>query len=582
MTARRLHIALFGAALSGCLSVPDGPESMCESTSDCDGNEVCEQGVCWGDPPAAAYAALISPPSTRPDLAPRELSMVDLPTDGWWGELTLDKPLVVSGRIVEYCAPPMLDCDPTSLSATITVSRASQFSGGPGFKTVVNVDAAQAFSIPVPRRNDSDAPYLVTIVPEDGRAFGAVRSAAEHVPPRRLKLSLDDKGASSTIDLGGANLPMISGALTDSLGQGLVDYRVVAIGRWEPTEAATEVSSVAIVGASGSYAITLSADLVGTVDLVAKPPAASGGPTVRVTGLDATRSTQRNITAPATLGNVVELPVVIDGVDLSGAVSLVAGATVAVTGSVTAGATTFTVSDSQVTDKSGAVKLHVLNGAAVSGSYRISVTPPAGAPLAVIYDETVALPTDGKPVARRLSARVAIRGRILDASSAPLAGVAVTARPSLNFLWGLDSAPQAFVGAIPAASTVTSNSGEFLLWVDAEVAQASAAYDLAIEPPTTTRLPAFVKTASVSLAGVDAVTDIVLPDAAYVHGRIVAPDGEPVENAEIKLYLGATATQLDLCSLVLHAPTTCPVPATLQGRGTTDATGTAGIALPRS
>lgn len=580
MSMRRLSIALVGA-LGGCLSVPDGPASMCDSTSDCNGSEVCEEGVCWGDPPAETYAAVISPPSTRPDLAPREISGLGLPSDGWWGEVVLDKPLVVSGRVLEYCAPPGLDCDPTSLSATITVSRASQFSGGPGFKTVVNVDAAQAFSIPVPRRNDSDAPYLVTIVPEGGRSFG-VRSAAEQVPPRRLKLSLDDKGASSSIELGGANLPVISGTLTDSLGQGLVDYRVVAIGRWEATEAATEVSSVATVGSNGSYAITLSADLVGTVDLVAKPTASSGGPTVRVAGLDATHSSQRNITAPATLGNAVELPVAVDGVDLSGAVSLVAGATVSVTGSVTAGATTFTVSDAQVTDKSGAVKLHVLNGAAVSGSYRISVIPPAGAPLGVLYDQAVALPSDGKPVARRLSARVAIRGRILDASSDPLAGVAVTARPSLNFLWGLDTAPQAFVGAIPAASTVTSNSGEFLLWVDAEVAQASAAYDLAIEPPTTTRLPAFVKTASVSLAGADAVTDIVLPDAAYVHGRVVAPDGVPVENAEIKLYLGATTTQLDLCSLVPHAPTTCPVPATLQGRGTTDATGTAGIALPRS
>jgi len=72
---------------------------------------------------------------------------------------------------------------------------------------------------------------------------------------------------------------------------------------------------------------------------------------------------------------------------------------------------------------------------------------------------------------------------------------------------------------------------------------------------------------------------ITLPDAAYVHGRITGPDGASVENAELKLYL--VPTELSLCSEVAHAPASCPIPAQLQDRNTSDAMGTVRLALPR-
>jgi hypothetical protein len=80
---------------------------------------------------------------------------------------------------------------------------------------------------------------------------------------------------------------------------------------------------------------------------------------------------------------------------------------------------------------------------------------------------------------------------------------------------------------------------------------------------------------------VDAIPlgEVTLPDAAYVHGRITGPDGEPVENAELKLYL--VSTELVLCSEVAHAPASCPIPALLQGRNTSDSKGTVRLALPR-
>ena len=63
--------------LAGCLDVPSGPDVECSTTSDCDSasGEICDEGVCWGNPPQGMYAVVISPPSSRKDLVPRELTM---------------------------------------------------------------------------------------------------------------------------------------------------------------------------------------------------------------------------------------------------------------------------------------------------------------------------------------------------------------------------------------------------------------------------------------------------------------------------------------------------------------------------
>ena len=138
---------------AGCLSVPSEIAPMCKATLDCDSEhgEVCEEGVCWGNPPASLFAAVISPPSNRRDLVPREMLPFALSSDGWMGELRLDAPALLSGRIIAYCPAPMTGCDAAPLAATVTVSRPSLFRGGPGFKTIVNVEAgAESFSIPVP------------------------------------------------------------------------------------------------------------------------------------------------------------------------------------------------------------------------------------------------------------------------------------------------------------------------------------------------------------------------------------------------------------------------------------------------
>ena len=600
--ARRAVISALAtcvAALAGCLSVPDGPTPMCKATADCDSasGEVCEQGVCWGNPPPGAFAAVLSPPSTRHDEVPRELPPFSLAADGQLGDLQLTPPVLLNGRVVAFCAPPGMDCDSAPIGATVTVSRASQFHGGPGFKTIVNVErGAESFSIPVPATTPSDAPYIITIAPDGTRRIGATNpspSAAEQVPPLRMQISLAASTPLKTLELGRQGLPTISGNLSNVLGQGLGGYRVSALGKWDASEPDTEVSTAAFTDATGNYKLTLSDDLVGTVEVVARPiasPVTSNAspvaPTVHLANIDATRSsTGRNAITPISLGNVTSVTVVVTGVDLNGTISGVRGARVSGAGALVDKLTSFTVADEQVTDDQGQATLHLLDGSGIVGSYRLSISPPASSTLSAAFDQKLAVvpAATAVPIAVQLGARIAVRGVVVDSAGAPLNNVAVTARPSLRFLWSLASAPQAFVSALPIATTVTPATGEFVVWVDAVVDQVWGQYDLMIEPPTTSLAPTYIagdqmipRSATLDAYNVGTLT---LPDSAYVHGQLQDSAGAPLENAELKIYLADP--QAALCTEVAHAPASCPIPASLQGRNTSDAKGAVRLVLPR-
>ena len=580
---------VFGlAALGGCLNVPDGPAPMCHVNADCDqkNGEVCDEGVCWGNPPPGPFAAVVSPPSTSHDLVPREIPTIEIPDFGWMGDLALEASLPLNGRIVAFCPAPMTGCDTTTLGATVTVTRRSLFHGGPGFKTVINVDAgADSFAIPVPRTRPGDDPYTVTIVPAGGQTAGT--GPAERVPPLRMQVSVTGNTPASSIVLGGMDLPVISGTLTNGLGQGIMGYRVVALGRWDPTEAPIEVSSVSFTSTTGAYAVTLSDQLVGTVEIVARPPSGTIAPTVHIANIDATKSSQHNVIEPTNLGTGARVVVgPVTGVDHSGVISPVRGALVSVTGTlvITNPLTSFAMSDQQLTGDDGMVTLNLVDGAGLAGLYRLSIIPPASSSLGAAFDQKLVSSTE-----QRLTSRVALHGTVVDHAGKPLNNVAITARPSLRFLWTLDAAPEAFVAAIPAATAVTLATGEFVVWVDAAIAQVWGNYDLLIEPPATAQAPTYTKTdvdirrdGTLSPDGApDSVSldKITLPDAAYVHGQITGPYGASVENAELKLYL--VSTELSLCSEVAHAPASCPIPAQLQDRNTSDAMGTVRLALPR-
>jgi hypothetical protein len=209
--------------------------------------------------------------------------------------------------------------------------------------------------------------------------------------------------------------------------------------------------------------------------------------------------------------------------------------------------------------------------------------PPPGAPVGVVFDR----PLDGDPVVR-LPDRITVGGRLRDAAGQPLGGVQVTVRPSLRFAWSLEGRGQEFVTAIPAATVVTTPEGDYAAFVDPFLADEVGDndvwgfYDITVEESANT--PAWALFDFEIARDTDIVKheveDIVVPDAAHIHGHITDASGVLIEGAELKLFRAASAAA-QLCTLVQHAPPSCPIPAQLLGRGASDVSGEFRLTLPR-
>ncbi len=591
MTRAALSSALI-AVLAGCLDVPSGPAPECVKSADCDtaNGEVCDDGTCYGNPPDGMYAVVISPPAGRKDLVPRELTMPAIADDGWIHDLALEKPTVFTGRVEAKCILPN-GCDRSALATSITITRPSSFKGGPSFKIVADSDASSqavgpSFEIALPKTGAADQQYVVTVVPT-GRAdepTSGSMTPAELYPPMRFPLLAKDNTITRTILLGGANLPAIDGTVLSSVGGGLSRYRVVAMGHWEVGAAPTEVSTVDYTAADGKFHIILSANLIGPVELVAKPaPSGPAAPTLHMFDVPSNAASQRTLLQPASLGAPVMKTYQVNGIDGSGSITGVRGAQVKVSATVggpSTGQTFATFTAEGTADDHGSVMLEMLDGSAITSAYKLQVVPPASSPMGVVFSQPLDYAT-GRTLL--LPTRIAVRGTVTDVDGKPLKDVSVTARPSLRFTWSFADAPQAFVSTIPAATTLTPATGEFALWVDPTVDGLWGHYDLAFEPASKARAPSWVESdieiprdLSKTTVSVD---EVRLPDAAAIRGTVLDPSGIEVEGAEVKMF--RLSTSLALCSEVLNAPLSCPIPAVLQGRGDSDASGVVRLTLPR-
>ncbi|MBA3391124.1 MAG: hypothetical protein H0T89_00685 [Deltaproteobacteria bacterium] len=583
MTGIRAMLAAAVPILGGCLSVPDREVPMCSTSSDCDqlNGEVCDEGICWGNPPAGPFSAVVSPPSERPTLASRELTEIGIYQDGWIDDIQLERAALYTARLA--CAAP-LTCEASSLDAKITITRPSSFPGGPGFRSVVSAEGTDGFQIAVPA--SADATYTITIVP-DGRDQPAnPPSPAQLFPPLRTTLSIAGTTAGRTFELGGINLPTVSGIVKNEAGQPLANYRVVALGRWDATSAPSEVSTVDFTGTDGKFSIQLASALSGNVEVVASSMASTTSPglrpTLRFGGISgSTGMASITLAWPQGVGSERVVAFDVKGVDGSGEVVPVRGASVRLSARVTSPTGATSVEVEGTTDENGRITLGVLDGTLFAAAYRLSIVPPANATTGVIFDEPFMVV--GPYPTRQLPNRVALRGVVYSHDGEPLKDIAVTARPSLKFVWSLDTtAAQAFLAAIPAATTVTPNTGEFVVWVDPNLIDIWGHYDLVLEPSPQSHAP------NMTLLGIElprtssttvTLPPIELPDAAFVRANVRDADGALLEGAELKLYRIDEAQTL--CTLVKNPPASCSVPATLVGRGIADADGRLQLTLPR-
>jgi len=586
------QLPVIALALAGCLSVPTGQQAMCKSSSDCDDGEVCEMGTCWGDPPAGMFAATLGPPSDRDDVAPTELASLALPQDGWLGNVSLGAAITMSGRVEALCVTGANTCSTASIGAKLTVTRPSEFSGGPGFSgagTAADGIArgTDSFHLAVPMQGPGDPPFMITVVPtgRDLTPPASGSSPAMVVPPMHQSLpasALDEK----TFVLGSTGGKTLSGTLTDGDAinpHPLTKYRVVALGHWDVTGPQTEVSTVAY-STDGTFSLAISDDVApGTLlEIMATPYDPSVvAPTLHLAGLKADSVSHTLAQAPA-IGNRVNLSVPITGLAGDGSVGPVSGARVIVTSSYTPalGGVTSMLDVEATTGADGTAELTLLDGDSFAGSYRISVIPPASSSYGVIYQQPFALEASATPI--RLPARVALSGVAVDSSGFPLGNVAVTAVPSLRFAWSLDSDAQTFLAEIPAATAVTTDNGDFVVWVDPFLANVPGGYQLTFEPPMGSRsapwTPPEIALPPETQLTMYPLMNVTIPDAAFLHGMIVGPDGGPVTGAELRIY--QVITDQSLCGTG-NAPANCVVPAAQLGDGTSDATGTVALTLPR-
>jgi len=590
ITTVGLALAISSSQL-GCLAVPASPDVECKVTADCDTDhgEVCDEGVCWGNPPPGPFAALITPPTERKrEIVSRELTLEAIPADGYFGDIALQEAVTFSGQIV--CPN---ECSESTLGATIVVTRPSSFVGGPTFRQVFTSDPTTGtFQLALPRVQPGEPPYTITATP-DGRDLPGTNTEtiAELVPPLHIQLALDNSQAGKTLDLGGESpLTTITGSIVDLQDNPATNYRVVALGRWESGAPLTEVSTVDFIGQTGgnTFALRLSEGVLGSVEVVAQPFGPVLQPTLHTTVNPASALVPHKLVIPNIGTGESVATIIVEGTATNGEVTGVLGSHVTISGSVavTTTSTTATFTAEGDTDASGMVNLKVPGGDLAS-SYKVSVTPAANASLGVMFAQHVAVPGMTK---LKLPNRLAITGTLRDAAGDPLAGVQVTAHPSLRFEWSLAAAPQAFLTAVPAASTVTLDTGEFVLYVDPFLDDGEVDtwgfYDLEFVPTAGSDAPSWSQL-EVEIPRDTTVTQLsvgtsVLPEAAHVHGRIVDPFGELVEDAELKLFrIADPVVFASFCSQLQNPPASCPVPATQLGRGVSDSFGIARLTLPR-
>ena len=575
---------------AGCLAVPGSQRKQCTASSDCetDIGEVCEDNMCFGGPPSGAYGIIAAPSADRSDLSPVELAVAALPSDGQLGLMPLQTSVSISGRIEAFCAAPLV-CTGSSIAATITISRPPLFLGGPGFRTVVTsregvFGGESSFLAMVPQSNDGDPDYIVTIVPEGSSngdrplATGAV-SAAEQAPPLQTTLAAHTSINMGNIVLGSDRSVVISGTVTTAAAQALRDYRVVALGRLEPNGPVTEVSTIDYSG-TGAFSLVVADGAIEPLAIEARPYDAKL-PKLYLYGV-AARSSSYAIVQPQNLGSSVSVSFAVEGLSGDGQVKSVSGAHVTATGVYTqpiGGESRAIVAADATSSFDGAVQMALLNGAAFASSYKLRVVPPAGSELGVIYDEVLALDRTA-PV--RLPRRVAMRGRVVDSQGNPVGKISVTARPSLRFLWSLDEVARAFVAEIPAATTVTSNAGDFVVWVDSYIAATWARYDLEFEAPSGSNMANWVlgdvEVPRIQQTAV-ALGDVAMPDAALLRATLTDSNNRPVVDGDLEIY--AIPVDDSLCQWVLFPPSNCAMTARRLAKGTSDPQGTAKIALPR-
>lgn len=559
-------VAALALGATACLSdtaPQDELPPMCEITADCDhaAGEVCDEGVCWGDPPEqVAFGAVLLPPEGRIDLVPTEIPSLSITRDGTIEDLAFADTVTLSGRVV-------LAVDRgSSVAAQIKVRRPSALPGGPDYtRSVLAAESANTgelgFSVALPRLQPGDAPYEITVVPDDGTLAEAYPNGipADVAPPARLLFAGTEDEREVEWVLGDeSQLKLVTGRVVNATGiEGEPDLRVVALGRWSENGPLERASSIATTDEEGFFSIWIPLGMGETYDIWARPAVNAKAPSLRL----------RNVAIPDPTEDV---PIVIDdlympaypttvpyvlpvkGPDSAGGNTGVAGAEVKVwtvligtpDGKPLDGLTAV-YTTSGVTDPDGNVELQLIPGGPTERMYFATVAPLPDSPHAAVWAEPVAVGAPGAGstgnvlVPLILDFRVALRGTVVSAAGDSVANATIATTAAPRFRRELDTELLAELDTYRFPTGATDEHGQFLLWLDPRMLGAEAVYDLDITPPMGSGAPRWsvvgVAVADHADAQAGELPTIELPAASYARG-LVTGGGAAVAGAQLKVY----------------------------------------------
>lgn len=610
----KLYHPLFAVILAGCIapSTPvAGSGPMCLADVDCDmaNGEICDEGQCWGNPPAQAYAALLIPPASeggQPSaLVPTELSRLEIAADGTIRDLAFVAPITLRGRVVLPCGEGQIQpaCETArSIEAQIQVKRPSRIPGGPPYILRVNSQVgvehgASSFVLRLPSSEPGER-YEVTILPSYKADPGSGLVPAEVAPPLRFEIepTWDQEGLLWIVGDPAQHI-VFEGRVVDAVGMGIPGRRVFALPNADMLTVAERQSSVSTTDRDGTFTLRVPRNVLaaGGIDLVVEPMMTGTAPVLRVSNVP--------LPEPALLDGIIELAPVkmptygelrtftlpIRGIDGGGGLVPIPAAEIYITtllyGDDPSIEAIFT--NQKFTDNGGDAQIELIPGSEVENRrYIVHVTPPADTEHVSLYEHEIDIgSTQGGVLAPIILDRsVPVTGTLRTAQGEPAVGTAVTATLSVGFRWSLDHALRVQADALQLPKDVTDQSGGFVLWLEESLLGTPATYDLSMQPTDRLTPPWILReidTSQRDQSGSVHLGTTTLPRAAYVRGVVLSPAKEPVADAEVRLY--ELAEDQTLCATTDwpgERGVECLVPAQYQGPTRSSTDGRVTLVLP--
>jgi len=572
------------AALAGCLpSLPgdDGP-SECSSTDECNqaAGEVCDEGVCWGDPPAVELAAALGPSAAYQNTAAAtEAPVVVVQPDGWFTDgdgdpLRLATAVHVTGRVRAPC-PAILTACAEGLTVPAAV-RWTRESGVPGAARITTQASATSdgFEVYLARPAVSTT-YTVSVVPSSEPLGTNLPSPANLFPPRQFQVVLtrDDAEVPRDLDLSLTPLVTLQGRLTRGGAPLAPGWRVRAEAA-DPNAPGTSalVSNIAVSDAAGDYTLRVPSSL-SVVDVVVDAPPIPDQPPARIRIRDQVVTSLLPVVDVPALDQLVAVPITVSGTDGNGDTIPAGSATVyAQLDQAIASGVYLSHTTSATTSTTGVAAIQLLLGSAtVPYTYSIDVVPGPGSELASHYGVPVVVSDQvPDPTEVMLGRRVALTGILVDELGFPLEDTTIDAVLSDQALCQLSTSALRSARRLAAVQATTDSYGEFKLWLESDLDATTLTYDLAVEPPAGTWAPRWTFLDQAVQPGLV----LALPAAAHVRATILDPAGVPAPDTVVSLF--------ELTDRVPPCPqATRAGGAELRARATSDDEGVVRLILPR-